>query len=294
MKKFISCLAVFGMMAAMAVSAHAANNPKLTLDVSSTGLSAGDTVTITAKFSGYNDVSPYDDVNTGNGSKLTGAQVRFNVPGGIGKAAAGKQFKSLGIKYNNLVGSGSITDNGLNTDADTIAAVIYGASAYMNPTGDLFSVEIKLNKDVTEDLTFTVDTTYQNLVIYDTYEEEEYVGTYGQDPATDCITNTASCTLKAPTPTSTTSIGAATKGGDLDRQKTFYAPITIDTSAQTGARFWVSNGTKTKSWEIPSGIVGVANFYAVVKTAETGTYTYNVVESDGTTAIGTAQTVTID
>lgn len=110
--------------------------------------------------------------------------------------------------------------------------------------------------------------------------------------ASDVDFNTPTLTLTVKK-AATTTIGAATKGNNLDGQKTFYAPITIDTSAQTGARFQVSKGDKTKSWEIPSGIVGVANFYAVVKTAETGKYTYNVVSSEGT-AIGTAQIVTID
>lgn len=158
----------------------------------------------------------------------------------------------------------------------TVYALETNTGVNNTKTGVIASFNFKAQNAGEYTITFTPDEGYYNV------DKDYTMITY----------NTPTLKIKVES-ASTTSIGAATKGGELEGQKTFYAPITIDTSAQTGARFWVKKGETEKSWEIPSGIVGVANFYAVVKTAETGTYTYNVVSSTGT-AIGTAQTATID
>ncbi len=282
MKKILSFVAAFGVVAAMAVSAHAANNPQIILDVESDGLTAGSIVTLTGKYAGYNDITPYDDEETGNGSKLTGCQIKINVPGGIGKPSEGEQFTRAGIVYTNLLASGTmVTDGVLDVDNNKIVGMIMNSADPMNPSGDLFTIKLKLNKDVTEDLVFTVDTTYSNLICYNTYEEWEWDGVYGgADPATDSITNTVSATLAGPVVEKDPyELSAAAAGNDVDGQATFYTTVTVN-EAKADARFQiVKDSATTKSWALPA-ICGSGSFVAIVGTNnETGSFACSIVDS---------------
>ncbi len=190
MKKLISLISAFAMMATMAVSVNAATEPTLSLEVSSTGLKAGDVVTVVCKYDGY-DVTPYDD-NEGAGQKATGAQIRINIPGGIGSATQGEQFLRPGVTNAAGFSTGApqwnwdITNNQL-----TLASS--GIDDSMSSNGTAFTITMKLNKDVTEDLVFNFASDYDQKIVYDTYVDWAISETVNKK-----VTNLVSATLKAP------------------------------------------------------------------------------------------------
>lgn len=183
MKKIISIFSTIAILLSMAVSVSAAEytTPTIYLEVSG-GTKAGDVVTVVAKYAGF-DVTPYDDADTGAGYKLTGAQARVLIPGGIGTAADGEQFLRPGVTQVNELGSGS-AEMVWEKNENYFTFVLGGASNLMEPSGTLFTISMKLNKDVTSDLEFAIATNFENGIYYDYYEDWEYVNTIQEKSAT--------------------------------------------------------------------------------------------------------------
>ena len=204
MKKIISLLSALAMIATMAVSVSAATEPTLSLEVSSTGLKAGDVVTVVCKYDGYN-VTPYND-DEGAGQIVTGAQVRIDIPGGIGTAAEGEQFLRPGVTNISGFSTGSPQWNWDKTN-NQFSAVIASIDDAMSSNGTVFTMTMKLNKDVTEDLVFNFNANFDQKIVYDNYVDWDI-----SDTVNNKVTNLVPATLAAPEPEKPSVTYGATAG----------------------------------------------------------------------------------
>ena len=194
MKKIISLLSTFAIMSSLAVSVSAASPtvPTLSLEVSTTGYKAGDVVTVVCNYSGF-DVTPYDD-NEGAGQKVTGVQARFDIPGGLGTATQGEMFLRPGVTNVSGFSTGAPVWN-WDINNNQFTSVISNIEDPMQSSGTAFTVSMKLNKDITEDLVFAFTTAYEQNVVYDNYTDWT-LGDTVQNKITGA--NLVSYTLKAP------------------------------------------------------------------------------------------------
>lgn len=244
MKKIFSLISAIALMATMAVSVNAAaSEPTLSLEVSSTGLKAGDVVTVVCKYDGY-DVTPYSD-DEGAGHKATGAQIRIDIPGGIGSATQGEQFLRPGVTNVAGFSTGAPQWNwDIVNNQFTFASS--GIDDPMAQNGVAFTITMKLNKDVTEDLVFNFNASYDQKIVYDTYADWGITGTVNQK-----VTNLASATLKAP----------ATEP-ELPADRT---EVSEKFSAIAGDYVEISLGETTKEYALPSNVKGEGEVAGILK-----------------------------
>lgn len=193
MKKIISLLSACAIFSSFAFSVSAEPvGPTVSLSVDATGYKAGDTVTVVCNYSGF-DVTPYSD-DTGYGQKVTGVQLRVNIPGGIGSAAQGELFLRPGVTNVYGFATGAPQHNwDIANNTYTLAAS--GIDDPMQNSGTAFTISMKLNKDITEDLVFNFVADYEQNIVYDNYEDWT-MGTTVQNKITG--ENLVSYTLKAP------------------------------------------------------------------------------------------------
>ena len=196
MKKIISLLSACAIISSFAFSVSAADpvGPTVSLNASTTGYSAGDVVTVVCNYSGF-DVTPYDE-NEGSGQKVTGVQLKIDIPGGIGTAAAGKQFLRPGVTNVSGFSTGAPQYNWDMTN-NTFAIGISGIDEPIQTEGIAFTISMKLNKAITEDLVFAFNTAYEQNIVYDNYTEWTMGDTVQNKMTGD---NLVSYTLKAPAP----------------------------------------------------------------------------------------------
>lgn len=170
MKKIISIFSTIAILLSMAVcvSATEYTSPTIYLEVSG-GTKAGEVVTVVGKYAGF-DVTPYDDINTGSGQKATGVQVRIDIPGGIGAATAGEQFLRPGVTNTSGFATGAPQWN-WDIANNQFTCGISGIEDPMQASGTLFTISMKLNKDVTEDLEFAFNSSYEQTIVYDNYAD---------------------------------------------------------------------------------------------------------------------------
>lgn len=170
MKKIISLLSACAIISSFAVSVSAADpvGPTMSLTASTTGYSAGDVVTVVCNYSGF-DITPYND-DEGAGQKVTGFQARIDIPGGIGAPSAGKQFTRAGVTNVSGFATGAPTYNWDVTN-NQFSAVIANIDDPMQNSGTAFTISMKLNKDITEDLVFAINADYLNKIVYDNYTD---------------------------------------------------------------------------------------------------------------------------
>lgn len=168
-KKIVSIFTVLTILLQLCLNVHAIKDePKLSLSVTTTGYNKGDIVTVTCYYSGLN-VTPYSDDN-GIGDKITGVQVSINIPGGIGTETTTKQFLRSGVTNTTGFSSGSPLyywdiPNG------TFTAAISDIDDPSTPNGKVFEISMKLNRDITEDLSFSFVDTYDQVIVYDNYTD---------------------------------------------------------------------------------------------------------------------------
>jgi len=276
MKKIISVLSALAMIATMAVSVNAAaTEPTLSLEVSSTGKKAGDVVTVVCKYDGY-DVTPYDD-NEGCGAKVTGAQIRIDIPGGIGTAANNEQFLRPGVTNVSGFSTGAPQFNwDMNNNQFTFASS--GIDDPFNASGTAFTISMKLNKDVTEDLEFKFNASYDQLLVYDTYEWWEGTGTV-QNPVKSFVTATLEAD-KVAEPV-LTGITLATDAETVAANTAVTFPAVTanydikDPEAVTAA--WTLNGEAVTEFTTPAATFEDQTFvFTATYEGKTATYTVTV------------------
>lgn len=256
MKKIISLLSALTLMATMAVSVNAETKPTVKLEVSSTGTTAGSVVTLTCKYENF-DVTPYDDVNTGEGQVLTSAQIRIDVPGGFGTAAQGEQFLRPGLTMTSGAKTGSFTPN-VDMVNNQLTGVLSGASDPMSSNGVLFTATLTLNKDVTEDLEFTFNADYDTKVIYDNYSEWTMGDTVKVDKtALDLVT----ATLKAPV--------VEPEEPEITINNKYVFNFTADAGEEVMVKLTRTNGIESDlTYSLPELVKGEASIFGLLKVTD--------------------------
>lgn len=284
MKKVVSFISALAMIASLAVSVSAAEytEPTLYLDVtcSSKDMKAGDVVTVALKYAGFN-VTPYDDINTGAGQKITGAQAKINIPGGIGSAAQGEQFLRPGVTNVLNLGTGTFTPN-WNIVDNVFIGVINGANDLMSPSGTLFTISMTLNKAVTSDLEFTFEATYDHSLFYDNYSDWTFVDTTQVTTKNSALKGRVGATLKAPVTKTLSSIAVdktaiEVAGGATYDLSTIVTTATYsDDSTETVTPTWSGNGVSGTTFTAPAAIVGKPQTVTLTATYEGKTATVTV------------------
>ena len=187
-KRIFSCVCVLSMLlSSFAVVANAAVLDSDTLgakikvtvehttDANANGkIDIDDVITVKYSYEDFNDITYNDD--EGAGKKMTNIAFHGKIPGLTSDNATG-YFKKAGA-YTKLVphnptGSPnySVTASG---DADFIVNIIFAdeTDCPMTTSGDLYSVKIKVKKEIDQDLVFGFDETYNYM--YQTYDYADW------------------------------------------------------------------------------------------------------------------------
>jgi len=180
MKKLISIVSALAIMASFAVnftaSAETYTEPTVYLDVtaSSEELKAGDTITINCMYAGFQGDAYDESMMTGN--KLDNYGIKITLPGNIGRKFPNPAapvvdglFNFVGSSLTKAQASGTATPN-LTAENDYVSMVAYGITDAMPGAGKLFTATLVLQQDATTDLTFALDTTYDQMVVSNAFE----------------------------------------------------------------------------------------------------------------------------
>ena len=268
MKKIISLFSVCAILSSFCFSVSAASEPTISLSATTTGYLKGDTVTVTCNYSGF-DVTPYDD-NVGEGQKITGAQVKINIPGGLGTAKNDKLFLRPGLTNTSAFSSGAPTWNP-DMKTDTFSAVIINIEDSMQTEGKIFELSMKLNKDITEDLAFTFVDSFEQALFYDNYSE----WTMG-DPVQVKNAKLVPFTLKAP------STKADVTGVTIDNKADFTLDLNGNTTKKLTATVAPENATnKEVKWTSDNEKAATVSPDGVVTAVAVGTANITVTTVDG-------------
>lgn len=225
-------------------------------------LKVDDTITVKYSYEGFNRLNYNDD--EGNGGTMTVLQFEGVIPGLTSSNDTG-YFKKAGGVTSLLPSSISVTGTPnylVSADGDALftTSVVYAGEGLGNPStpsGELYSVKIKVKKEITEDLTF-------GFTDYDAYYYVTQTVDWAGDPSTAVKYNDItfeSATLKAPV--------VEPEEPQITINNKYVFNFTADAGQEVMVKLTRANGIESDlTYSLPELVKGEASIFGLLKVTD--------------------------